>query len=420
MRFACKHCICALFDRVNPMHRQMLAIVLSVAVAGFTAAPPARGMATSVDDPMSAAVGDLCSSDVALIGEGGNHGDGRSLAFKAALVQRLVEQCHFDAIVFEASSYDFLEIDRRLSQGEPVTRAMLSSAVGGLWNRNDEIQPLITWMHESLVAGRVQLGGMDDQLGSAGAFYSIAGMPTELGGLLASDRGDACKGVMRQLIYGQLGTSPAEQAPLVACLSEIRHAVEAMPEGRDRDTRLQNLANIDRYVSRQGMDSAAYIEGRSHSMWLNYRWWVDNRFPRGSRVIVWGATAHLSRKARSFPPFATTTNFGSYIDRTYGDRAFFLGFGAASGTYMEGGQVRDRPRAAPESLEGVALAGSGADLVYLGQADLQRLGQRSATVFSPVPVVAPWSEIVDGLIVFREERAPTRSPPGQTRENSGL
>lgn len=129
-------------------------------------------------------------------------------------------------------------------------------------------------------------------------------------------------------------------------------------------------------------------------------------------MIVWGATVHLSRKANSHPPFATTTNFGSYVDRTYGDRAFFLGFGAASGTYLAGSQVRNRTRAAPESLEAMALGPSGADLVYLDQADHQRLGQRSATMFGPAPVAARWSEVVDGLIVFREERAPTRSPPG--------
>lgn len=229
------------------MLRLMLAIVLSAAVAGCTPLPHARGTALPVDDPMSAAVG-----DVVLIGEGANHGDGRSLAFKAALVQRLVEQCHFDTIVFEASSYDFLELDRRLRQDEPVTRTMLSSAVGGLWNRNDEIQPLITWMHESLVAGRLRLGGMDDQLGSAGAFYSTAGMPAELSDLLAGERRDMCKGMLRQLIYGQLGTSGAEQAPLAACLSEIRNTVEAMPGSADRDA-LQVLATISD-EARQSID----------------------------------------------------------------------------------------------------------------------------------------------------------------------
>lgn len=391
------------------MLRLMLAVVLSAAVAGCASPSHAQGAALPVDGPLSVAVSDMCTRDVALLGEGANHGDGRSLAFKAALVRRLVEQCHFDAIIFEGSSYDFLEIDRRRRLGEPVTRAMLSSAVGGLWNRNDEVQPLITWMHESLVAGRLRLGGMDDQLGSAGAFYSVTEMPAELSGLLPAERAEACKGILRQLIYGQLGTSGAEQAPLTACLSEIRRAVETMPGNEDRDVRLQNLANIDRYVGRRGSDTAAYIDGRSHSMWLNYQWWVANRFPRGARVIVWGATAHLSREARAYPAFATTTNFGSYIDRTYGDRAYFLGFGAASGTYMEGNQVLNRAPAAAESLEAAALRASLADLVYLDRAALQQLGQQPATVFSPAPVVARWSEVVDGVIVFREERAPTRA-----------
>lgn len=392
------------------MHRLLLSIV--IAAAATSCAEPSRLplAATPPADAMSGAIRGLCASDVALLGEGANHADGRSLAFKAALVRRLVDECGFDAVVFEAGSYDFLEMDRRLRRGEPVTRDMVSSAVGGLWNRNEEIQPLITWMHDSLVAGRLRLGGMDDQLGSAGAFYSISEMPAELSGLLGGERDEACRGLFRQQIYGQLGPSAEEQAPLRTCLVDIQTVVQAMPDSADRDAHLQNLENIGRFVSRQGMDTTAYIEGRSHSMWRNYQWWRAERFPQGSRVIVWGATVHLSRSARAHPRFATVANFGSYIDRTYGDRASFLGFSAASGTYMEGDQVRERAPAALGSLEAAALGDTALDLTYLDHASLRRLGALPGTVFSREPVVARWSDVVDGVVVFREERAPSRSP----------
>ncbi len=55
---------------------------------------------------------------------------------------------------------------------------------------------------------------------------------------------------------------------------------------------------------------------------------------------------------------------------------------------------------------GIALG----DATGIGpEVTIKALGQQPATVFSPAPVVALWSEVVDGVIVFREERAPTRT-----------
>lgn len=395
------------------MHRLPLYMLIAAAVTDCAQSSPFQLAAKPPVDAMSGVIRELCASEVALIGEGANHGDGRSLAFKAELVQRLVTECGFDAVVFEASSYDFLEIDRRRLQGQPVTRDMVSSAVGGLWNQNDEIQPLITWAHEALLAGRLRLGGMDDQLGSAGAFYSLSEMPAELGGLLNGDRGDTCSGLLRQQIYGQLAPSSVEQSQLRGCLFEIQAAVQAMPQGPDRDACLQNLENIARFISRQGSGATESMEGRSQSMWRNYQWWLNERFPEGSRVIVWGATVHLSRTARAHPRFAAFPNFGSYVESAYGERAFFLGFSAASGAYMAGGQVRERAPAAPGSLEAAALHDTTLDLTYLDRHELRRLGALPGAVFSNEPVVARWSDVVDGVIVFREERAPGRAPRDQ-------
>ena len=44
----------------------------------------------------------LCHSQVAMLGESAMHGDGHTLAFKVALVERLVNVCGFDSIFFEA------------------------------------------------------------------------------------------------------------------------------------------------------------------------------------------------------------------------------------------------------------------------------------------------------------------------------
>src|SRR4051812_41972499 len=129
---------------------------------------------------LRAAERDLCGRQVVLLGENGFHGDGKTVAFKAALVRRLVTRCGFRAVFFESSHYDFIAVQRAVRQGEPVTEGMISSAIGGIWNKDRELAPLMPFLARQARAGRVVPGGLDDQLGSAGAFYSLEAMPGEL------------------------------------------------------------------------------------------------------------------------------------------------------------------------------------------------------------------------------------------------
>ena len=385
-----------------------LALLMGGCATAITSSPASAP--APADALMDKVVEALCRKDVALLGEA-SHGDGRNMAFKAALVPRLIDQCGFDAVFFEGSSYDFLELERRRGRKEPATRAMLSSAIGGLWNRYVEMQPLITFLHERSVSGRLRLGGIDDQLGSAGAFYSIAAMPAELSALLSGKRGAECRETFRRLIYGETGSSAAERAPLLSCLADVRAAVEARPSS-DRSERLHLLDNIERYASRDWSDPAAASRGRDRSMWLNFQWLRD-RLPRGSKIIVWGATAHLSRDATAYKPFSGGGNLGSYVDKAYGKRAFFLGFTAAGGSHRWGwNATRELTPAQPGSLEVEALRRADADEVYLGRSKLTAFGRRAASAFGDEPSIANWAEVIDGLIVFREEYAPGLAPTG--------
>ena len=144
---------------------------------------PATASAAPRDPAMDAAVRDLCPRRIAMLGEA-SHGDGATFAFKAALIRRLVSECGYTAVLFESSHYDFLEFMRRLRAGEEATQAMLASAIGGVWNRYAELTPLITFLFEQARNGRLTLGGLDDQLGSAGAFFSNDEMPARLTALL--------------------------------------------------------------------------------------------------------------------------------------------------------------------------------------------------------------------------------------------
>ena len=81
-----------------------------------------------------------------MLGESSTHGDGHTVAFKAALIERLVDRCGFDSVFFEASHYQFIHFKQSLRLGRAVTAADLLSSVGGLWEFDQEFQPLASFL----------------------------------------------------------------------------------------------------------------------------------------------------------------------------------------------------------------------------------------------------------------------------------
>src|ERR1041385_3972692 len=70
---------------------------------------------------LNAAAQRICESQISMIGEGAGHGDGHTLAFKVSLVERLIDRCGFNSVLFEASHYEFINLDRRLRMRQAVT-----------------------------------------------------------------------------------------------------------------------------------------------------------------------------------------------------------------------------------------------------------------------------------------------------------
>jgi erythromycin esterase-like protein len=385
-------------------------MVLAPLAAALMAAAPA----SAPDAALDSAVRDMCGRDVAMLGEA-DHGDGRTVAFKVALVQALVRRCRFNAVFFEGSHYDFLEFSRLVRTGAPVSPDMVSAAIGGIWKFDREMQPLIPFLFAEARAGRIALGGIDDQIGGMGAFFANDGLPRSLSAHLPSaERRSECGDLIRRRIYGDFGGhyGAAEKARIEACLVDIGGALNR-GAGRDRRTReeaLQMVASVGRQVARDQVDFATYPRERDRSMYLNFRW-LAARLPRRSKIIIWAATAHIAKDASATRDFALGRNFGAYVHRDYGRRAFSLGFSALSGTHYWSRQepARAFAAAAPGSLEARALADGGADTAYVGPARLQALGAISGgALHFHEPMVLRWSDVLDGVIVFRTERPPAR------------
>jgi erythromycin esterase-like protein len=374
-----------------------------------------QGRAAGELEALNAVTRDLCGRDVVMLGENGYHGDGRTIAFKASLIRELVRRCHFNAVFFEASHYDFLEISRRLRVGEPVSEAMVSSAIGAIWNRDQELAPLIPFLFTEARAGRITLSGLDDQVGSLGAFYSNDRMPAELAGHLDPNRRGMCETLLHQRIYtGHPGPAPRfepDYARLRLCLADMRAAILAggTRDRARRDELLEMVANIERNIARDFHGFDQLVVERDHSMFLNLRW-LTARLPSRPRIIIWAANAHVAKETSVNPTFRGGRNFGSYVREAYGPRSFALGFTAASGSFRWGTESRPIRAAPRDSLEARAMAGQDGDAVYLGPARLAGMDQiLGAAVDDHQYVLARWAHIYDGMIVLRTERPTTRS-----------
>ena len=393
-----------------------LALLSICAAAAANRAPREPRVQSEIDT----VVHDLCGKRVALLGESPLHGFGRTLEFKATLVRRLVEECHYNALFVESGTYDFLNIQKMLKSGRRITQPMLAAAIGGLWAAR-EVEPMLPFLMEKANARALFLGGLDDQLQRG--TYAQREMPADLVHYLQGDARQDCLHTLERHTLWQYTSdspySPRDKALILGCLDQIEAAAST---SRLADT------TYDRAMLRSLRHSLAgdfapdmpgsdpRIQGfndRDRSMYENFQW-LMSRLPEGSKVIVWAATNHAAKDLSGIPGQERMVSLGSYIHREFNTRAFALGFSAYSGTYSVPSarqSVRQWSIAPKTSLEGQAFATGSADTRYLNSDQLAKLGPIAARPTSAEFKTAKWDQVLDGIVVFREERPPNFSKP---------
>lgn len=375
-----------------------------VAFVALMAGVPA--MAANPSDPsepaLEAATRALCQRQIAALGEA-DHGDARTEAFKIALIKRLVSRCGYSAVVFEASFYEFVQLDREQRAGRALTPKQVATAVGGLWKWNREFQPLLTYLAQQTNAGKLRLGGFDFQQGGREQDFSNFGVVAELTGELPGEARERCRTTMRDLLFK--GSNPARRTAAATCLTEMAKLAQSADPDVRRE-RGEMLANLIAYAAADPAQPGGYIASRDREMFANFQRWLA-RWPAGTKVIVWTATAHAARAPHGLKDFAGVQPFGGYLAQRYGKRAYGLGFSAQSGTTRGRPAPRVIAPAAPDSLEALAgqIAPNGA--VFLDTAALVRVGKRPGGLFLHQPLVADWSRLLDGIVVFPVESAAT-------------
>lgn len=370
----------------------------------------ARGQAAGSGNEITgitAVVHALCGKQIALLGESPVHSFGETLEFKAKLVRTLVDDCHYNAFFIEAGTYDFIHIEKTLKSGGDVTDAMISAAIGGIWN-NEEVQSLVPFLREKAESGSLTLGGLDDQIGAG--TYASRRMASDLVLPLQGGERPRCLAVLQKHLSWQYTDaapySPADKAKILGCLNEIRDRLSAADKVIVDSLKRDLARDFTEDDPNNHGQEVQWMNDRDRSMYLNFRW-LFSQLPPHSKVIVWTATVHLAKELSGIDGFEGRMPTGFYIKHDFGDRAFALGFSAYSGNYAFIHQPIQQLITAPaSSLEGNAFAHLTTDTVYLSRQQLAKLGSVPARPLSIAFKTAHWNKVVDGLVIFRKEHAP--------------
>ena len=384
--------------------------VATPATGSHAAVQPSGSHATATAaTPLDRVVRDVCNKRVVLLGEDSHHAGGGTLAAKTVLVSRLIDECGFSAVVFEASLAEFVDLNRAFAAGK-ASPAHIADAIGGLWSVAAESDPLISALFERASHKHVVLAGLDGQVASTN-LYVQTGLAGELAGYLADPRRSACQAELQRNARWQYDdASPFDDGARVrlrGCLTEI----ETATSGRARSTAADEAAAMAIAwrsaieASDPALSRSAGFNVRDRAMDQALQWQVA-RLPRDSKIIVWCATVHAAKSLRNVPGSADLVPLGSYVNHDFGDAAAAIGISALGGSYGRGkAPATELVPASADSLEARALTGEGSgDIGYLGRADLARYGPGTARPIDySKPVAAPWQEVIDGLLVLREE-----------------
>jgi erythromycin esterase-like protein len=350
-----------------------------------------------------------------MLGEGATHGDGETIAFKVALVQRLITQCGFDSVFFEANQEEFIHLNERLRLGQAVSSDDLLSAVGGIWKFYREFQPLASFLLARAQAKQVVLGGLDDQLGQLGQNYANDQMIAELTDLLSPPERQRCGDALHKRIYSDYPEaapySEQDRSQIKNCLVKIE-AVSAADTAAStvvREERQEIISATERWISRDFVPDGESTASRDRSMFQTFEW-LQSRLPKKHKAIIWAATVHVAKQGGPTWGDRNGTNFGSLVHQMYGKRALSLGFSATAGSFRQSkGTFPAIPTAPHDSIEQIAMK-SDKEASYVGPSHLISMGTRPGAFFRHSYQILDWANFLDCVVVF-----PAEHPPSDTR-----
>jgi erythromycin esterase-like protein len=341
----------------------------------------------------------LCRKRVALLGELPSHGEARAFAGKAAIARALVQRCGYDAVLFEAPVYGFVALERAFAKGKAGAK-QLDDAIGNFW-RASELAEWRAWLLREGNAGRVKLGGIDDQVSNTST-WAQSQLPALVAAHVPADDRTACESAVRRHLLWTYDDEHDFDDVAKRLLGRCSGAAAAGSVDAPGDTGFL-LANFDSTVKRQ-IEAMGAIE-RDAVMQRNLMWHL-RRLPEGSKVVVWTANVHAAKRSGDLDWKPT----GAWLAESLGDELGVVAFTALGGrSSMAGQPEKELPALGDASLEAKALAG-GRDEAFVPAAKLREYGTVPSRLFGKI-VTNEWATRFDAVVVYRKENAPTLSAP---------
>jgi len=384
-------------SRTHRAYGPLIACIASVAwLPGGTVARAQERTAQSIVDGVVSAV---CQKRIVLLGELPTHGEAHAFDAKSKIADRLIAQCGFTAILFEAPIYDFIGL-ARAAETRTATPEQLDNAIGRFWWTR-ELTPWRRALFEAATRQRVVVGGLDDQV-SITSHYAEAALPR----LIAAASSESAATECRQTVSRNVGwtydaKNPFDEREQLRLQQCARNAADAAAANRSLDAADRvMLESFARYADRQRL---GVTSGRDESMYRNLVWYLE-RLPADSRIVIWTATVHAARQRGSL----SEVPLGARVVERWGDRVGTVGFTAYAGYTSRAGRpaspISDAP---PESLEATATSESAWALLDSGK--LRAIGRVSSRLLGKF-VSETWSDYFDVVVVIRQEVAPTFDP----------
>jgi erythromycin esterase-like protein len=352
-------------------------------------------------------IADTCDAQIVFLGEEASHGVGKTFQVKTEIVRGLIQSCGFTHVAFEGQIYDFIDLQERYVAGT-ATREALYDAMGGLWSRAAEIDPLVKLLHEKALSGRLTISGFDGQVGSAMGYYTQTRLAQRLSRSLPTARQESCSAAIDRLAGWKFDPTHPKNEEFDEAVLGCAREIETVASGHaDQDSVQYRLARSFR--SFLEFSPADPRNDRDRLMYENFEWTVA-RLPHPTKTIVWTATIHSLKK-----PLSGWETMASHAVRGANARIKSVAVVGASGEYAApGGRRTEITRADADSLEGHFAPTQNAELAYIDGDSLRRAGPRKSRVISYGRYdERDWSEWLDGVLVLAAEAPPTFIRPAR-------
>ena len=357
---------------------------------------------------------------VVMLGEP-SHGEGNVTEAKIRLLRYLRERMGFTTVAFESGFYDLHKAQQALEAGASAQEA-LGNSVFNIWITTQEFQAILPLIGK----GGLRVAGFDPQLSGDYGGDTVDDLET----FLAADKGAAQLNYdyLEQVIsfMGQyFAFAPtatlAEFEKEMAKATKLVNKAAASADTRRRTeaifwqqnllsllTQARNYAQYKPELETIETFQASDSNPRDAQMAANLLWYLKQH-PQ-EKVVCWAALPHLANNTDHFESAEVQAfrPMGRAVKEALGpDQVYILGTLAGGGSHGRWfDPAKPVPTPAAGSLEAALLA-QPADYAFVSLKHDAPGRVLTTYAFDYQPLVAPWSEAVDGFLFLRSVR-PTR------------